>query len=90
MPPQRQSLLLSQNFDNSSSILPHFFQGTGKNSGSLNFDINFLQDAVESPLMVKKKNIENTSGKSNVYDTLKVLNASETSKPDAQLPKLIK
>lgn len=51
-------------------------------SGDLNFDLNNLntESGTGSPLMIKKKNLEQTSLKSNNYDTLKGLNASETSK----------
>ena len=49
-------------------------------SGDLNFDLNNLNESAGSPLMIKKKNLEQTSLKSNNYDTLKAMNASETSK----------
>ena len=44
-----------------------------------------------SPLQVQKKNIEHTSIKSGKYDTLKAMNASETSKKveEPQFPKVI-
>ena len=80
MPPQRQSLLLTQNFESGSPYLPHFFRGKNKMSGDLNFDLNNLNESAGSPLMIKKKNLEQTSLKSNNYDTLKAMNASETSK----------